>query len=190
MSTYSYTKTADFASGLISRHLHNDVEAGTMIPNLIGVNVDDDNVSILFDAALSAGEQTELDGIVTNYTYVTPAPTIRYTSNVQPEANKYWSSTFTLLCDVPVDTEWTIYSIGILGFMDPSMTDYTIRISDALNGNQIGIGTYTNTGLTINTITGLTNLPSIPGVIEMSIKCSDANKNKPVKIKNISICYI
>jgi hypothetical protein len=65
MSTYSYSITGDTANGTLSPEKLVDEINGSSIDNvLLSVEHDGDDLDIIFDAALDAGEQTILDGLV------------------------------------------------------------------------------------------------------------------------------
>lgn len=73
MSTYNYTLSGNFPSGLDNSALKNEIDTDVIITkNCTGINTSGDNVSIMFDMSLDAGEQTELNNVITNYVYAPP----------------------------------------------------------------------------------------------------------------------
>ena len=77
-TTYTKSLATNFGGSLSSGQFHLEVAADVGItPNLLHIDVTGDVVDIVFDAALSAGEQTTLDGLITAHT---PA-----TLNIQPD---------------------------------------------------------------------------------------------------------
>lgn len=69
MTTYTYFNSADFPNGIIAGQLFHEIELDTGITKRL-MNVKDitgDNVEISFENALSVGEKTILDGLVSTH---------------------------------------------------------------------------------------------------------------------------
>jgi hypothetical protein len=65
MATYTYSLSGDFGGNINAGMLDEEItDNGSITENLSYVNVDEDDVSIIFDSALSSGEMTELNNVV------------------------------------------------------------------------------------------------------------------------------
>lgn len=79
MTTYNYTKTADFPGGIAPGQLDTEIRNSAIATILDRVDTDGDDVFIIFVSALSAGDQTLLDNLVSAHV---PAPNnVRITSD-------------------------------------------------------------------------------------------------------------
>lgn len=63
---YQYSSTADFSGVVNKKKLKIDIDV--QLAGLVAITVQGDNVNFVFDPALSAGDQTVLDGIVSSTT--------------------------------------------------------------------------------------------------------------------------
>ena len=64
-STYTYSVTSNFPSGIAADQLHDAVDNnGAIVPVCSGIQIEGDVVDITFAAALSPSEETELDAVV------------------------------------------------------------------------------------------------------------------------------
>lgn len=71
MSTYTYSLSSDFGGNINTTQFHSEINNDPGIfPNLEGINTLNDDVDIIFDSSLSAGEQTTLTGLVSSHTAV------------------------------------------------------------------------------------------------------------------------
>lgn len=71
---YTYSLSSDFPSGLQIHDLQSDVDSNvTITTTLLHIEVYEDDVKLNFANALTAGEQTELDNVVSNYVFVATA---------------------------------------------------------------------------------------------------------------------
>ena len=96
MSIYTYSITTDFGNdveNLDTETLHKVIESSVSItPVLDSVGLELDVVSIEFESALSTGEQTELDTIVTNHVPIEQDYSIMYGAIVDASGNGDYTS--------------------------------------------------------------------------------------------------
>ena len=66
--TYNYSLSSDFGGNINIGDLKNEIEAeGGITPVLSGITRNDDDIDIIFESALSGGEQTTLNGLVSTH---------------------------------------------------------------------------------------------------------------------------
>jgi len=83
MVSYDYLISVDFTNGLQTNTLHDTIENDqNIVPNLLSIDTDNNNVHILFDTNLSTGEQTTLDGIVSSHVPIPIDKSLMYSSIV------------------------------------------------------------------------------------------------------------
>lgn len=95
-TTYTKSKSADFPNGLVPSTLHTTIDDNSIITKLLlGININGDVVDILFAAALSGAEETELDLLVTNYVYQEPSTvqTVKVQEHVEDCGERYRMTT-------------------------------------------------------------------------------------------------
>ena len=68
MTTYSYSLSGDFSSGISVGQFHAEIVASSINDVLSGVFVDGDDVDIVFDTSLTSGEVTTLNSLVSAHT--------------------------------------------------------------------------------------------------------------------------
>lgn len=160
-TTYTKSLAADFGGILNQRQLHKEIINDVGItPNLIGVMVTGDVVDITFDSALSAGEQTTLNGIISSYTaIITTDTTISSTTTFSTtlstwqtkseldtqylNARDYKISWFYIFC-----TENPTPNIRII--LDDTITIHTNNQQTPINSSTYE---FNMCGFTINTLT-------------------------------------
>lgn len=67
-TSYTYSIASDFSSGLCSNRLASEVQSSAIVTALDRVDTDGDDCLVWFKAALSAGDETVLDGLVAAHT--------------------------------------------------------------------------------------------------------------------------
>ncbi len=81
-TTYNKSITTDFGGSLKSWQFHNEIVAETKItPTLSSIDTVGDVVNIIFTSALSAGEQTTLDGLIAAHAPVTKPTNLTVSSD-------------------------------------------------------------------------------------------------------------
>ena len=74
-TTYNYSVITNFSGSININQLQLEIENdGTIVTNLSHINRADDSVDIVFDAALSTGEETALNNLVSNHVPSTVDP--------------------------------------------------------------------------------------------------------------------
>lgn len=193
-STYNYSLTSDFNRDLKTSQLHKEIENDTGItPNLIGIRLGNDNVGIEFDSALSAGEQTTLNGLVSAHTSDNSAPRTNF-YDCYPKRDNITSTTYEKMGSFKYggsDQIGIINYIDVISHKDSSLTSYDIRIYDQTNNLVITERTgLTNTEEVVNDLGTISNIPTAEAVLEIQAKrTGGSGKNKNVYIDQAIIYY-
>ncbi len=105
-----------------------------------------------------------------------------------PKKDNYKNSSFirTGAYSSPLMKNGTASSIS---YMDSDVTSYDIQIFDKDNKQVLLTKNLTNTNESIQDLGVLTNLPTLPTQIEISIKKNGGNKSSKIYIENVTICY-
>ena len=76
-TTYTKSLATDFGGTINTDQLTTEIVGAAIAPNLVFITVDGDDVDIRFDDALSAGEQTTLDNVISAHVPVTVVETTK-----------------------------------------------------------------------------------------------------------------
>lgn len=183
MTTYSYSLASDFSGAINMRRLHqtivDDVGIGVQ---LTGVNLTGDDVDIEFVSALSAGEQTTLNSIVSGHDS-SPDTHLSFTTAGNDNTTTVLTATQTAdrtltlpditdtLVSLSATQTLTNKTINATNNTLTNIADAEIKTSAAINATKIADGSVSNaefqyiSGATsgiqsqINTHTGDTNNP-------------------------------
>lgn len=133
-TTYTKSLATDFGSSLKPHQFHKEIEDNTGItPNLIGINITDDVVDIVFDSALSGGEQTILNGLISSHAPVT-AKNRFY--NIPIETTNIRDTTYVLMAKIPYqgsDVLGTIDYIEVVTKVNKNNATYDLRVINPNN---------------------------------------------------------
>jgi len=192
-TTYNYSVTSDFGGNINIKQLGDTIasESGITI-NLTGILIDGDNVDIIFDAALSAGEHTTLDGIISSHdSNEIKGKYIFYIITPKKDSIKTSSYTNTVLFKYDGSNNvGTINYIEIIAYMDSGITSYSARVYDKTNNQVIAEATgLTNTVEAINDLGTISNVPTDQAIFELQMKRVGGSGNKNVYIESISIYH-
>lgn len=103
-STYNYSYSVDFGGNLNTAQFHSEVEAdGGITPSLIEIKIDGDDVDVVFNSALSGGEETTLTNLVAAHS-PSVASVVAYTISKIEEEDVKTNGRFRTECyEVVVD---------------------------------------------------------------------------------------
>jgi hypothetical protein len=191
MTSYTYSLSSDFGGNLKPRQLHNNILASAITETLQGIVGTGDVVNIIFDTALSSGDQTILDGLVSSYVML-PDYDVYNHLPVVPNGVAFNQPAYRLFarCIYPGSViANTILFIKIDSYMDVGITSYDIRVRDATNNNVMATANFTNTVFTINDLGTISNVPTGEIAIEMDVRRNGGNNTLNVYINN-AILYL
>lgn len=187
MITYTKSLSSDFGGNINLENLHNEISIDSLITTvLIGINLTEDIVEIVFDESLSSEEILELDNVISTHNSVQRADPSEI-KVIYPKIDYLTTSSYKLVSRFVYDG--SIYkgidSIKILSYKDPSITSYDIKIYNDTNEQTIGTINLTNNTEQINDITTLTNIPTGFAIIEIWGKKNGGSTDKRIYINNI-----
>lgn len=112
MTTYTKSLVSDFGSSLQLDQFHTEIEDDTtIITTLQGVNLNGDVIDIVFDSALSGGESTQLDILISNHT-----PIENYTSKrIESITIHFDKKTFSNIPEYELATRYLYPGTNITG---------------------------------------------------------------------------
>ena len=192
MSTkYTYSYSVDFNNSVYETQLLGDIDSDAGItPTILRVDRDDDDINIYFDSALSTGEKTVLDALISNYTYT---PKVRFSGNLTLHPNNHtfknddYSVEDRIIYEGPEFTG-DIYKIVDIGNMESKNDGYSSKIYDKTNNKIIAEKSFTNTDLEIITILNITNIPLNESILELHVKSE--KKNNKAFINSVMIYLV
>jgi hypothetical protein len=158
--------------------------------NLIGIKSEADRgrVWIRFGEKLENAEKTVLDGIIRNH--VTDVSPISYVSEtINPRDNKIDNTTYTRLCILRYlgSSKRKLLKIKVVGYMNSSTTDYSIRVYDTIHDQEIVSKTMTNTEEDTFDLGDLSNIPVDETKLEVSAKITGSGKE--AYLESITFMY-
>ena len=191
MSEYIYTKsiTSDFSDNFNSDNLKGEIDTQGFTPNLLRVDRLGDTITMIFDAELSAGEQTTLnDTLVPGHSSNVP---IVYTNTINNvlRNNEIKDTTYKRACTFIYegsDFINPIIKIVGIGHMDSGVTSYSIVVEDHTNNIILAENTFTNTVEELIELTPISNIPTEKSKIEVSVKKTGGSKNKKAYVESIT----
>lgn len=188
-TVYTKSLAADFSGNLRSDQFHEEVEAELgIVPNILSVTVTADVVNITFDTALSAGEETTLDGLISAHT-PDNSPDIIAEQTLIPTITKYSTTFYTRVLSYIYKPTQVLEYIKVISYQDTPVTSYDITVSDVTNNNQIALANFVNTSQQINDLGTLTNIPESEAIFEMYIRKTGGSENDNVHIESVVLYY-
>lgn len=182
-STYSYSVSNDFSNGVDTSLLHQEIVNSSIVTELLGMNLNGDDLDIVFSSALSAGEVTTLDALVDAHDPDAPGSGVITEQNVLihpitlPIKIRYKSTNYltaTTFIYIPSIME-EIIQIKALSYVSRSNTTYYIRLYDNTNHNVLTETSLTNTGMQIINLNDVSNLPTSESMILIQVKASSSS---------------
>jgi len=173
-TTYTKSYITDFGSSFNQSQFHSEIDAEAGIaPNLLQVDKTGDVIDIIFDAALSAGEQTTLDTLISNHTPDTSKAKEQFFI-INPKRESIKTSTYSTVAVFKYGGSialGTIDYINIISYMDSGPTSYCTRVMSKTSNVQIAEKTgLTNTTEAINDMGTITNVPTTEEIFELQVK--------------------
>jgi hypothetical protein len=186
---YTRSITTDFGGNRVI-NLHPEIVAETGITTtLLRVDTLGDAVYIVFDSALSGGEETLLNTVISNHDNNIQ---VAYKSviTVSPKNTIFSNTTYSreyLFVYKGSDKIGTISKIEVIGYMDNGVTSYSIKIGDKTNNTVIAENTFTNTTEGIVSCTPISNIPTGQSIIEIFIKKTGGIANQKAYVESINL---
>lgn len=168
--SYTYSKATDFGGNIKPDQLADEIKANVGITKtLLRIDTNGDVVTIVYNAGLTGGEVTILNGIIAAHVPDNKgAYQLLYGFNSGAVTDIIYSTVFTSV--YPGSKQITsLTNIKITGYL-ASGTSYQVRIYDVTNAKVIASGSFTNANITINSLTGVANIPSNESIFELQCK--------------------
>lgn len=186
-TTYTYSYINDFSSNFAQYQFHSEIVAESGItPNLLQVDMGEDEIKVIFESVLSEGEEIILNNLVSEHVPVLIGSKI---ANIHIHNQETTTSIYEVKTSFsfPGTIYWRNPShIQVISVMDTGGTSYDVKIYNVTNNNQIAITNLNNTEEMINDLGTLSNLPESPAIFEVHAK---VNGNTVALIKNIHIYH-
>ncbi len=179
MSTVAYTKSLseDLSGSLNTGQLQkeiNDASSGISVDCIAVLNVNGDNVEILFASTLGGGEETALTTIISNHV---PESTMDNVSSFTyaPRTNSSNAPSYERLGGPfkynGSDAVGVIEKIEVISYKDASPTSYSVRIYDKMHLLVLAEKTgLTNTSEAIVDLGAVANVPGDMGLLGVEVK--------------------
>ena len=192
-TTYTRSLSTDFGGSIKLKQFHEEVVAnGGIAPNITGVTMTGDVIEIIFDAALSAGEETTLNGLINVHTADTSKPKENfYTETAQRPETQTSSYSRVIRFNYPgSDNAGLIDYVEVISSMDSNVTSYNIRLYDKTNDMVMAELTgLTNTADVANDLGTITNIPTSKAILEIHVKKNGGRGNSKVYVDNATIYH-
>lgn len=169
MTKYTYSITTHLGGNVNLSQLHQEIKTNPYIdPNLIGVNKNNDNITIEFDSILTGAEENILNSVVASHD---PQEIIEMTNSLtaNPRDNSIKTDYYKRLCSFLFPGS-THASFKTHSYKNTTLTSYSIKIYDVTNRKLILEKTLNNID-EIPIELGLgNNIPSTNSILEVSCK--------------------
>ena len=170
-TTYIKSLLNDLHNSWNQYQLHTEIVKNNGITEtLIGITANGDEIEIVFASALSSGEQTVLNMIITNHVPVNDKGTkiLSYTLNGQVVTSSYKKILgFKYLGSV----QYNITNVEIIGSLT-SGSSYDVRIRDISNNKNVASITLTNTATNSYDMGSISNLPTTSAIFELQARAT------------------
>lgn len=191
-TTYNRSITTHFGGSDPNQiQLHNEIY-GSVGPTLLGIEITGDSVDIRFDSALSGGEETTLNGLLSAHIADNSKPKIQFYS-INPKKESIKTNSYSIVSRFKYtgsDIIGTIDYIDIISKKDSGITSYSVRVVDITNNLVIAEKTgMTNTTEDIQDLGTISNVPTDQAVFELQAKKIGGSGNTSVYIDAINIYY-
>ena len=185
----NYTMSGDFASGINTGQLYDEILADTANINIAVIqyiNINGDDIDVVFDVALTASEQTALDTLVTNHTseLILKKANIGFTECIT--SSTFYSVVFTFIFSGQ-DEIGVVNKINLVGKMDSGATNYSIKIFDKTNINIIAETTFTNTEDAILVMDSVSNITDSQAIWEVQLKKTGGDSSQLAHLKSLQL---
>jgi len=196
-TTIQKSLSDDFGGDLATTQLRKEInDDGGIGADCLGVYSINSTVDIIFDSALSGGEQTTLDNIISAHVADASPPKEQFYT-YHPRSNYTSSSRYQRLggpFKYPGSDEIGIINyIEVNSYKTSSPTSYNVRIYDNTNKTVIAEKTgLTNTAEALNDLETISNIPTGMALFEIQAERVGGNgsgKNKRVYVEEVIIYY-
>ena len=145
MGTYTKSLATDFSGSIKMRQFHDEIVATITGKTLLRVKKRQDVVSIIFDTALSAGEETTLDNLISSHTPDT-SEVPQNQHNIVPKKDmikkEVYSKVVTYIYNPSLINNLT--NIRSISYMENKGTSYDVRVYDKTHNTVIAEANFTN----------------------------------------------
>lgn len=180
----SYTISGDFTNGINLDQLTNEIEDDPGIDTAVlqYINIDNDDVDLVFDIALTGSEDTALDTLISNHVSLIIDQYISVGMNPCITDSTDYVSIYSYIYEGS-DIMGVIQNFRFIAKMDSGLTNYNIKLTDITNIQTIFEETYTNLTDRIITITNISNIPKTIAIFELNIKVTGGTGIEKAQIK-------
>ena len=187
---YNKSLSTDFDGNLATTQLFNEIETDPGIsPTCVTISNVGDNVSIIFTTALSGGEETTLDGLITAHTPNTH-PTVNRQEQLMLKSSKYKSFKYSRAATyIFRPSDETLINIEIISSKQSSITSYDMRVINLTNNSIIATKNFTNDIEQINNLGVLANIPTEESILEVSVRKNGGSKKTIVNVESIVLYF-
>ncbi len=158
-TNYNYSNTLNFPNGLQEGQLMREIEnSSTILVKIISIVKIGDDIDMLFESALSASEETELNIIIANHVPITGKETI----NITFSKSSVKTSTYQMVVAFGYKGSreaGSIETFKVVSKKDETATDYSVRVYDVNNNKVLVEETFTNNKDEVHVLSNINNVP-------------------------------
>ncbi len=171
-STFSYTVSSTFPSGLYSYQLQLEIGASSITVPVSYITESEGVATIVFVSSLSGGEQTALTAVIASHI---PAQSKTNVVRYIPQLNNSSTTDYAKLGRFQyqgIAMAGPFTGIDIVSNMEVGLTSYSIKIVCRNDNRTVCEKTFTNTTSAVNSLTGsdIIYQPIKPSIFEVMCK--------------------
>lgn len=190
MTEYLKSLSEDFNGNILPSQLHEEIIGNTTITTAFqGITSYLDDISIVFESALSNVEVNALNGIISNHIPdLAPQRVMAY--RIFPETRKVKSDAWQSIVSFQFPgTKYNgdVHYIDVVSNAEIAGMTYQVQISQRSTNMVLATDTFENVLLDTNTIAILQPFPENRDIIDISVKSSNRNRN--VNIQEVMFWY-
>lgn len=173
-TTYTKSISADFGGNINTSQLQQEIDTSNISTTINRIDTTGDAVYIVFDNALSGGDQTTLNNVISAH-----VPHSVYTSVIPiystDKAVAY--SAYTNIVNFSYNIDIPVRKIEIISHINTNASSYDIRILNMTQNSVMKTVNKTNTVQTITAISTFDNLPTVDSLVGIQIKAIGGNRS-------------
>jgi len=181
--------STDFGGNFLASQFQEEIVAnGTFTAVIQSISTSGDNIDLVFDIALTGGENTTLTTLIGNHVplaLLTPhSVAINETSTPDTTFDVVYTHIFE---GSDFISGGSVSKLQVVSRMDSGLTNYSVRIIDTTNANVIASGTFTNTSDSINNLGTVSNISINQAIWEIQMKVTGGTGSEECHIKDMQI---
>lgn len=191
MSILDYSLSEDFSGNIKIDQFHKEIVSNASITtSLNGIVYSENDVQVIFNDTITSNEGNVLSLLISSHTPDFSPDRIRH-YKIYPEIRRKKGTNYEIIATFHYtgsDSIGKINYVDLISSMHTQLTSYDVQLINRENNNILAYTNLTNTKLGCVTLGIISNTPTSPSTLDLSIRCN-GKKNKHVIVQEIQVWY-